>query len=458
MYPLLLSSVSDILLSSVGDILQLLRVIRETFQLLEPYLQLPSQDGYGFYEFGSQARKTQQTLDLLQVMVDRLSCDDAEELEMLALDLSRNITLTRSLFEEVVLSLRRLPKRLPLDSLTRRETLHSIYFGDKPKRWTKELEARNAELQLALSFLQQTIATKDHDPVSKPRSQPRQTQHPSRPTEPSELIDNIAMTGKAKSLFMILTLLNSPPRPTDISTGRDFLREIGLENTKDQTSKYYSAKSLPLGGGDDSEPGNNSESMTLTSMMRLSKNILTHSPLALAGLGAYFMGKWRIYRPAYETMIDIAKAGNVASVFDTSPTESPWLLVAIATTTFSLTLDHYILVKQSRDRDMLVFVCVGSGAVAGLLAGLDGITVLLRVAPWCAIAAFFLCAFFLPPRNRNTNGYGTREAGGENRADSKTEAGFSAKEQGTNAGVDGNTMTMNGLGTKLDTSDVQYMV
>lgn len=75
----------------------------------------------------------------------------------------------------------------------------------------------------------------------------------------------------------------------------------------------------------------------------------------------------------------------------------PILIAAIATTTFSLTAQHYILTLESRDRDMLILAIVGTGVTAGLVTGLDGIAILLRVTPWCAIGAFCLCGLVLPP-------------------------------------------------------------
>ena len=75
----------------------------------------------------------------------------------------------------------------------------------------------------------------------------------------------------------------------------------------------------------------------------------------------------------------------------------PILIVAMATTSFSLTAQHYILTLENRDRDMVILTIVGTGVIAGMATGLDGMAILLRVAPWCAIAAFFLCGFVLPP-------------------------------------------------------------
>ncbi|KAK3382740.1 hypothetical protein B0T24DRAFT_714772 [Lasiosphaeria ovina] len=76
-----------------------------------------------------------------------------------------------------------------------------------------------------------------------------------------------------------------------------------------------------------------------------------------------------------------------------SALHSPSVLVAaIATTSLSLTAHHYILDRAGKQRDGLLLSVVGTGVVVSLALGLNGITILLRVAPWLAISAFLLSA------------------------------------------------------------------
>lgn len=128
-----------------------------------------------------------------------------------------------------------------------------------------------------------------------------------------------------------------------------------------------------------------------------------HALLIAASGGAYYMGSG-ISDPGGREFVHhlTSERGGIGGhIPDTSRTIlTPLLFSAISTTSFSLTTYHYILIHQGRDRDLLLLVFIGAGAIAGSLAGLDGIEIIMRVVPWCAIAAFLLCAFVLPPRAR----------------------------------------------------------
>ncbi|KAM7211568.1 hypothetical protein V8F06_013038 [Rhypophila decipiens] len=191
------------------------------------------------------------------------------------------------------------------------------------------------------------------------------------------------------------------------------------------------------------------------------RDILVHAPLAFGATGAYIMGSRRSDPAEYEVLHRVAEGdgatGHTPDDTFLIPTISPPpLLVAIAITSFSLTAHHYILVQKHKDRDLLVVGFVGAGFVAGSLAGLDGISIVLRVAPWCAIAAFFLCAFVLPPRGRRLTGDGTQ--GAKELRDETILTAANEKEGVMDCSATGDSKLMHGLERKMQSTESHSLV
>lgn len=228
---------------------------------------------------------------------------------------------------------------------------------------------------------------------------PRQAANPPRYTDRTPIskhIDMVDVEGQRRSLEALISsrLKRSLIHP-------DVVQRLGLDTAYTRRERLLPS-SCP-GGRDERQESWKKNLLTISrGVARMARDLSLQVPLALGATSAYFMGRAGRSGPSGYRIAQDSTGGINYSGDPLQQSASPTSLVlaAIAMTSFSLTAHHYILVQQQKDRDFLVFGFVGAGVVAGSLAGLDGITILLRVAPWCAIAAFFLCALVLPPRVR----------------------------------------------------------
>ncbi|KAM7214995.1 hypothetical protein V8F06_009597 [Rhypophila decipiens] len=344
-------------------------------------------------------------LDLIRTTLNRPKPSQIDDLRDLLPTIGETVTPTRTTLEEIDAYLDRIESehRTSLFDKRRWEDVNRMN-GKSISTLQSALQVQNNTTQILLRTLRRTIPGSDLDrnPFDEMR-EPLTTE--GRPAnrrvrwvdKPSSAlcVDIQGFTGnlcapvntELESSFIHPRLLNLlwVGRETDSSNPTD--KEVNIGQYRSNDDEYINRK---RGRWMDRTP-------------------LSHTLFILAALTAYFMGKGR-----YDYLGDkiLEKSGRGTSHIDPPWTQDSLSLIAgTASTSLLLTLYHYILVKQGKDRDLLVFALVGVGIIGGRIFGLDGQTILLCVAPWCAIIAFGLCAYAPPRTERISICVGTEWAG-----------------------------------------------